>query len=579
MAYDALTLSVLTKEIATALTGGKINRIYQPEKDEIVLTIFNKQTYRLLISANAGVNRIHLTDKTVDNPTVAPAFCMLLRKYLINAQINNIEQMPYERVLDFTLNNRNDLGYSKDMHLIFELTGKTSNIILTEENYTVLDSIKHLPTDMDSKRIILNGAKYPFFQPQDKLLPFDINRIKILLKTNLSPIRQLLVENLLGVSQTTVNEMTYGIDENDRDKAIDIVLKRIKEYEHKLLNPQPAVLYVNGSMKEVLPFEYDSKKGEYRHYDTLNGAHDEYYFLTDKYKRFADKAKSVNTIVKNAVARTEKKLAIQKQSILEAQESDYNKKAGDLILANIYLIKQGADKVVVQDYYEADCPQITIALDKALNAQQNAQKYYKKYRKQKSTIEHNTKLVEENEKLLQYLITVQQSLNFCSDASDLNEIVRELTDCGIIKEKRAQNAKKNSSTSKARNEIVTKPLKYVIDGYTVYVGKNNIQNNYVTFKLARANDLWLHTHDVHSSHAVVINDSNQPLPPDDVIVKAAEIVAYYSQARNGTKVSVDYTQKYNVKKPNKAALGFVTYNTYYTVVVNPNEHRQLLQQN
>ena len=178
MAYDALTLSVLREELADALTGGKITKIYQPERDEIVLFVFNKQTYKLLISSNANVNRIHLTEMATDNPKTAPSFCMLLRKHLLNATICDITQMPYERVLEFALTVNDELGYKKDMKLIFELTGKTSNIILTDGDYTVYDSIKHLPQDLDSKRIIMAGAKYSFFPPQDKIFPCDYQRIR-----------------------------------------------------------------------------------------------------------------------------------------------------------------------------------------------------------------------------------------------------------------------------------------------------------------------------------------------------------------------------------------------------------------
>ncbi len=563
MAFDALTLSVLTDEFKKTILGGKINKIYQPEKDEIVLSVFNGKSFKLLISANAGVNRIHLTDKNTDNPAVAPNFCMLLRKHITNAQITQISQVPFERVVDFTLLNKNELGYQRTMHLIFELTGKTSNIILAEENYLVLDSIKHLPQDINSTRLIMPGVKYTFFPPRDKLAPDDPKIANLVTFSNL-PLRKYLSETVLGVSSVTVNEVTYGIDENNHSEInAQRIVSAFQQYLTKLEHPHPVILYnEKGVPTEVLPFPYLSKKGNVVTYETLNEAHDDYFYLLDKAQRFADKAKSVSTVIKNAIARTEKKLAIQRQSVLEGQQSLQFKKYGDLILANLYRIKRNDREVTVTDYYDENCPEITVTLDPSMDGTQNAQHYYKKYRKMKSTVEHNTKLIEENSRLLDYLNTVKQSLKYCNETADLAEIVKELEDAGIIKYK------------KVKKETLppSKPLTYNIEGYTVLVGKNNIQNNLVTYKLAKPDDMWLHTQQIHSSH-VVISGKNIP---DDVIVKSAEITAYYSQAREGSKIAVDYTRRENVRKPPKGAIGSAFYTSYNTVIVNPNQHPELL---
>lgn len=561
MAYDALSLSVLTKEFAHTLIGGKITKIYQPEKDEIVLFVFNKQTYKLLISSNAGVNRIHLTQAVFDNPKTAPSFCMLLRKHVTNAVIIDIRQMPYERVVEIELSVCDELGYKRKMRLIFELTGKTSNIILADEDYVVLDSIKHLPQDLDSKRIIMSGTKYRFFLPQDKIEPFDVERIREYLNNTTLPLRKNLPETLLGVSQATVNEILFGLDENDHTIVNNAkVLEGIKRYRGGIENPHPNVVLRDGTPIDVCPFDYLSVKGDKIYFPTLNEAHDNFYFLLDKAQRFASKAKSVSTIVKNAVSRTEKKLAIQRQSVLEAENREVYKQYGDLILSNLWQIAPSSEQFTCYNYYEnAD---VTIPLDKSLTPQQNAQAYYKKYRKLKSSAEHNGNLVEENQALLDYLITIKNSLKYCNDPDDLQQIKEELLALGLIKEKQQ---------IRAKTETQIKPLRYEIDGYTVYVGKNNTQNNYVTFKLSRPNDLWLHTQKIHSSHVLIVNDKNGEIPLETVI-KAAEICAFYSQASGGTKIPVDYTLKANVKRPPKAPLGFVIYPTYQTILVNPNRH-------
>ncbi len=569
MAFDALSLSVITQELSEILTGGKITKIYQPEKDEIILFVFNGRTYKLLISANAGVNRIHITEMKTDNPKSAPSFCMLLRKHLTNAEILSVRQMPYERVADFTVRIKDELGYRTDMHLIFELTGKTSNIILTDQQYTVLDSIKHLPQDLESARIIMPGVRYNFFAPQNKIPPFDSARVGAFLAECALPLRQALTQNLLGVSQSTVNEILYGIDENNHGEINNSrVLDALAIYKTNLRMKKPNVVFSNGCPSDVCPFDYRSKKGEKKFFDTLNRAHDNYYFFLDKAQRFADKAKSVNTVVKNAVSRIEKKLAIQKQSVLDAAEREKYRIYGDLIISNLYRIKKEDDKLTAENYFEEGAPQIIIPLDKSLSPQQNAQSYYKKYRKLKSSEEHNSKLAAENEKLLEYLLTVKHSLSYCTEAEDLEEIRRELTDAGIIRDKKSASGKKEQL-----REI--KPLRYNIHGYTVLVGKNNLQNNYVTFKAAKSDDIWLHAQKIHSSHAVILRENDDAVP-NSVIEETAAICAYYSQARNGSKIAVDYTERKNVKKPPKSAPGFAIYNVYRTVIVDPDAHSENL---
>ena len=566
MAYDALTLSVLCDELKSTLIGGKITKIYQPERDEIILFIFNKQTYKLLISSNAGVNRIHITEMPTDNPKTAPSFCMLLRKHLMNATVKDVSQMPYERVLEFDLQVNDELGYKKKMKLIFELTGKTSNIILTDGDYVILDTIKHLPQDLDSKRIIMNGAKYAFFPPQVKILPFDLPRVREFLSSCNTPLRKTLPEVLLGVSVSTVNEILYKIDENDHSIINhSLVVDRLAQYKANLSDKRPNVVLRDGNPIDANPFDYQSVSGEKIFFDTLNRAHDYYYYLLDKTQRAASKAKSISTVVKNAISRTEKKLAIQRQSVLEAENREQFRHYGDLILSNIWQIKQGCESLTCYDYEtEQD---VTISLDKQLTPQQNAQFYYKKYRKLKSSAEHNAKLIEENTKLLDYLTTIKASLKYCVEAEDLQQIRDELVELGLIREKQQP---------KKKVDAPLKPLRYDVNGYTVYVGKNNAQNNFVTFKLAKADDLWLHTQKIHSSHVLIVNDKSTAIP-DSVIVAAAEICAYYSQANAGSKIPVDYTSKSNVKKPNKAPLGFVVYDTYNTILVNPDRHVTLLR--
>lgn len=563
MAFDALSLSVLAQEFSQMLVGGKITKIYQPERDEIVLFVFNKKNYKLVVSANAGVNRIHITDNAVDNPKIAPSFCMLLRKRITNATITDVYQMPFERVLDFSLSATDDLGYKSNLHLIFELTGKTSNIILTDENYVIAESIKHLPQDLDSARILVPGTKYTFFPPRKKIAPFNYEKIQEFLSTCSLPLRRALTETLLGVSQTTVNEMLFGIDENDHSLLNVLkVIEGLKQYEINLKNKKPCVISQKGVPVEVLPFDYLSKKGERTYFETLNEAHDAYYYLTDKVQRFNDKAKSVSTIVKNAISRTEKKLAAQRQSVLEAEHREQFRQFGDLITANIWQLKKGSEQLNCDNFYDGTT--VSIQLDKTLTPQQNAQNYYKKYRKLKSSAEHNSKLVEENQKLLTYLLTIKQNLQYCTELDDLQQIREELISLGLIKEK----------TKQKNKETPMRPLHYVIDGHDVFVGKNNLQNAFVTFKLAKSDDVWLHAQKIHSAHVVIVKDNSEIAP--STILTAAEICAFFSQAGSGSKIPIDYTVRQNVKRPSGSTPGFAVYNVYKTVIVDPNRHTNLL---
>lgn len=565
MAYDSLTLSVLIKELANALTGGRITKISQPERDEIVFTVFRGGALRLAMSVNPGVNRLHLTDYTKENPQTPPNFCMLLRKHLTNAAVAEITQMPFERVCDFTLQSKNELGYAETKHLLFELTGKTANLILTDETYVVIDTLKRLPHDLDAVRVILAGAKYEFFTDRGKIRPDDGERITALITQSGQAIDKLLTENLLGVSTSTVREMLCGIDLGDHsDENASRAATGVKNYLKKLSEPNPNIAFDGETPLEAYPFDYASVKAKKVFYPTLNKAHDEYYFLKNQTSLSRQKSKNLHSALKNAVSRLEKKIAVQTQSLLESADSEKYKKYGDLILSNIYAIKPGAEKLVAADYFEENSPQIEIPLDAFATPQKNAQEYFKKYRKLKNTTIHLDKLLDENKARLDYVKGVQENLKFSVTDADLMEITDELVRAGITKTKVAP----------VKKPAAPAPVRYEIEGFGVLVGKTNVQNEFLT-KNAKPYDLWLHTNSTHSAH-VIVETEQKPLP-DGVIVTAAEITAFYSAARGGGKTAVDYTLRKNIKKPPESNLGYVIYNTYNTVVVIPNEHKELLK--
>lgn len=568
MAYDSLTLARLTQELSSILVGGKINKVLQPERDEIILTVYNKNTYKLLISANATVNRIHLTEYVKENPLNAFNFCMLLRKHIVSGTISNVMQMPFERVVDFTIENKSELGYSETKHLIFELTSKTSNIILTNKDYVIIEMLKHLPNNLDAERFLLVGAKYDFFSKREKLLPTDSENIEKLIVSSQQSIDKLLMENLLGISTQTLAEMLFDINvDNHSLLNAQRVTDGINTYLNNLQHGQANIAFLQNNAYDAYPFDYKSSPKQKQFYPSLNKAHDAFFELKDHQLRFSQKSKSLHSLLKNSIGRFEKKIALQAQAVLDSSQSEYYKICGDLILSNVYQIKHNQSKLVCQNFYSALNEEIAIDLDASKTAQQNAQEYYKKYKKQKNTLLFSEKLLAENRATLEYLKGVFTFLKLCDKPQELAEITMELQQNGIIKEK--ANAKQK------QQPLTAKPLKYNIDGFSVYVGRNNFQNDYVTFKLAKPDDIWVHAHGFHSAHAVII--ANGKVVPDCVTNTCAELVLFYSEAKLADKAEVDYTLKKNIKKPPKAKLGYVIYNTYSTLLAKPCQHADLIE--
>ena len=562
MAYDALSLSVLTSEFNAVLLDAKINKIYMPNSDEVLFLLYaNKKTYRLVISCNTNLNRIHLTNQESENPQNAPAFCMLLRKYLTGSVITQIYQQPFERVIDFSIDTKNELGYTYSVHLIFELTGRDSNLILTDADYKIIDSLRRFSVDLEASRIVLPNAVYKFFPPQEKFSIDAFSDIKnAALKT--VDIRDFLTKNVMGIAHSTAYEISV-LAQNDA-KNIDNALKI---YLDNLKNKKPNVIFVNDAPFDVFPFEYISKTGQKVFYNTLNEAHDAFFSQKESHRRFSERSKSINTVLKNAINRTEKKLGLQRQAMLEAENSEQNRIFGDLILSNLHNISKHADYLTTVNFFDESNSLITIPLDKRYTPQQNAQIYYKKYAKQKNSLTVNAKLVEENNQILNYLKSVAQSVKNCTQSEDFEQVTQELTENGFIK------AKKADSRKKAQSRIT--PLIYEVEGFTVTVGKNNVQNDYVTFKIAKGADLWFHTQKIHSSHLIISNPNHTEIP-DSVIKTAAEITAYFSQGVSGSKIPVDYCLKKYVKKPIGAKCGFVTYTDYLTIIVDPIRHEESL---
>jgi len=605
MPFDALTLSVLTSELSTTLEKGRITKIMQPEKDEITLLIYSGQNHKLVVSASSSLPRMHLTSDNKENPLTAPSFCMLLRKHLTNGQIVKVWQQPFERVIILDIISSDELSDKTLKRLICELTGKSANVFLTDGNYKILGSLKSSPLSSLTDRPTLAGQTYQFLK-QDKIEPGDTAAILSLLQTAKpqNP-KEFLKDKIKGVSPVTLEEIINNqTDQHKIANSFSSFLKKLENYtvfaseERARQSSYPClVLSADGSPVDALPMYFQTITLPKQPYTTLNETFDIYFSQKDSTKRHGEKTRQISQTIKSAQARIEKKVALQKQDLLNAQESETNRIYGDLIISNLYKLKKGDSFLVAENFYEPAQSTVKIPIDEALTAQQNAQRYYKKYAKQKKTIEHTQILLAENEKQLSYIKSIALSLSAPLDSADIAEILLEL-DALRLTRKQVSNSQSKSHSSKPNSPMslrfarsagaqrgnpakiklpASKPLTYQVQNYTILVGKNNAQNDRLTFSTAKADDLWLHTKAIHSAHTIILNPSGSEIT-DEVLTIAAEITAHYSEAKNSTKVPVDYALRKHVKKPSGSPLGFVTYTNHKTILVNPNSHSSGLKE-
>lgn len=570
MPNDAFTLSFLAKELNSLLQDGKVNKINMPEKDELIFTIYkDKINYKLLLSCNANMPRVHLTSLDFENPLNCPSICMSFRKHLSNAKVINISQKDFERQIVITFLTKNEMFDEIKLFLIIEIMGKHSNIILINEDNKILLTLKTVTFDVSSLRQVLPGLKYSMPPKQDKISPFNYDQIKNKLDAfegvNLSKFLSSIIQ---GISDKTANEIVFksGLNNNklltneEKITLLDTIKETLNKIEKMDYSP---VVSVNESGKplDFFAFQYSSITSIYNKFDTLSAAIDNCYFLKEKHSRFDEKSKVLQNLVKNEIKKLEKKLGIYLDKKLSAKNYEINKEYGDLILSNIYKIKKGDKVLTTQNFYK-DNEEVSIPLDLRFTPSDNAKQYFKKYTKQKRTFTLVDDQIEEINSSIDYLNSIMEAFRKCTEISEINEIKQELINEKYIKEKKVNDLKTTKKST---------PLTYIFNGYKIFVGKNNIQNDHLTMKVAKPNDLWLHTKDIHGSHVIVVNESEKDIPID-VIEFASEIASYYSKGYMSNKVQVDYTYKKYVKKPSKAKSGFVIYTNQKSAFVTPNGH-------
>lgn len=578
MALDGIVISNVVNELNTALAGGRINKIAQPEKDELILTIkSNRQLLKLLISASASLPLIYLTKETKPSPMTAPNFCMLLRKHLNSAKIISITQPSLERIIDIEIEHLNDLGDACMKHLMIELMGKHSNIIFIDDNQMIIDSIKHISGMVSSIREVLPGRTYFIPQTQDKYDPYSLtyNQFSAILAKPMS-LQKAIYTSLTGFSPLMANEVCYRAS-FDAEQATSTLSEAEKLHLYKNLERLiedlrnniyvPTIIYRG---EEPLEFAschlslYQTNKGDLSSvtYDSISTVLETYYGTKNQITRIRQKSVDLRKIVSNALERSRKKLDLQQKQLKDTEKREKYKIYGELITTYGYGLEEGAKKLVCTNYY--DNSEITIPLDDSLSAMENAKKYFDKYSKLKRTFEAVTIQLKETKEELAHLESISTSLDIALNEEDLIQLKEELMDFGYVKRKY------HSAKEKRNSKVKSKPFHYLSsDGYDIYVGKNNFQNDELTFKFASGNDWWFHAKGMAGSHVIVKSKMGEDLP-DRVFEEAGMLAAYYSKAKEMDKVEIDYTEKKNVKKPASAKPGFVVYYTNYSLIAKPN---------
>lgn len=569
MAFDGIVIANLVYELNTALCGGHINKIAQPEPDELLLTIKSGGAqYRLTISANASLPLMYLTDSNKPSPLTAPNFCMLLRKHIGSAKILSVTQPGLERIVDFELEHLNEMGDLCRKHLFVELMGKHSNIIFCDDRKMILDSIKHVSSLMSSVREVLPGRIYFIPKTADKKNPLDVTYDAFSDAVYSKPmnIGKALYCSLTGLSPLAAQEICLQASIDSDKNAADLtdlekthlfhIFSGVMEdvANHNFL---PTIIYKNGE-----PLEFASIPLSGFHdcnavsYESISGVLQKYYAARNVISRIRQRSADLRKIVSGSIERNAKKLDLLEKQLLDTGKRDKYRIYGELLHTYGYDIPAKAKSFTAMNYYTNE--EITIPLDDALTPSENAAKYFDRYNKLKRTFEATTTLIQEVSSELKHLESIQTALDIAQAEEDLAQIKEELTQSGYIKRKAA--AKKERFTSK--------PFHYLSsDGFHMYVGKNNIQNDELTFQFADGGDWWFHAKEIPGSHVIVKSEGK--VLPDRTFEEAARLAAHYSKGRGQEKVEIDYTQRKNIKKPSAAKPGFVIYHTNYSMNIAP----------
>ena len=571
MAFDGVVISNLVYDIKKYLLGARVYKIYQPEDDEIMLVLKNeKQTYRLFLSASASLPLAYLVTNNKQNPMTAPNFCMLLRKHINNGRVVGVSQPGFERIIDLEIEHLDEMGDLCRKHLIVEIMGKHSNIIFCDDDYKIIDSIKHISAMVSSVREVLPGRDYILPPNQEKYNPVEITLEQWKTQVAGKPLtcQKAIYMSLTGISPLLAVQLCVAAGvEADRPIAaleetevtalyvqLQKLCERIEKGEYT-----PLIVYQDQAPVEFASVPLPSYEDcEIRSFASISEVLETYYAQKNQITKIRQKSSELRHIVATAIERTAKKLDLQKKQLQDTEKRDKYKVYGELINTYGYGVEAGAKSFQALNYYTNE--EITVPLDDTISVADNAKKYFQKYNKLKRTYEALSTLTTETKAELDHLKSIQTALEMALLESDLVDIKAELIEYGYMK--RHRNNKKQKMAK-------SKPLHYISsDGFHMYVGKNNYQNEELTFKVANTGDWWFHANDIPGSHVIVKKEQAEEIP-DATYEEAARLAAYYSSGRTDSKVEIDYTTRGNIKKPKGAKPGFVIYHTNYSIIAKP----------
>lgn len=574
MPLDGAMLHFIKKELACAV-GAKVDKVFQPSREELILAFRSRDCDRkLLLCSRANSPRLHFTEVSIENPAVPPMFCMLMRKRLCGSRLSAVRQNSLERVLFLDFDAHNELGDEITLTIAVEIMGRCSNIVLIDENNRVVDSIKRVDDEMSSQRMVLPGLFYQPVPPQDKLSPLEHSADQLLdavLACSQLPLSKAVLNCIQGISPLVSRELALSVGDCDTIVADLTPLQKehlknaVIKYVDSLSDDGTPIMLVAQDGKPM-DFSYMSilqygASPAVRSFASFSLLLDAYYAERDLHERMKAKSSDLIKLVGSAFERASRKYAAQTKELSASVDREQLRRQADIITSNMYLLEKGMSSARLTDYYNEGCPEVTVRLDPLLTPAQNAQKYYHAYKRAQSAEQHLKLQLEKGLAEMDYLDSVLDALSRARTERELSEIRLELEEQGYIRA---------GSSGKKKNAQSLPPLEFVTDdGFTVFVGRNNRQNDMLTCRTAAKDDIWLHTLKIPGSHTVIRTEGRTV--PDSTIEQAAIIAAYHSKAKQSGQVAVDFTKIRHVSKPNGSKPGFVIYTHQTTVYVRPDE--------
>ena len=565
MAFDAYFLSAVLEEVREKCLGARIDKIHQPSRDTLILHLRCREgREKLLFAANPTAPRLHLTAASPENPAEPPMFCMLLRKHLLGARLTEITQPPMERAATFTFDCTDEMGFPVQKRLVAELMGRTCNLYLLNPDGRILDCLRRIGLDESSKRAALPGLNYQEPEPVTKLPAENADFAAILEGAGADVLADRLMDTLGGLSPLVCREAALfaagdvdarieGLDKNAVSEKLSLFFA-----EH-IRHPRPCYYALPDGTPKQFAFCPIRQYGDCQVAESFGSLLDSYYTLRDQKDTMRQKSGAVRKTVQNLCTRLQRKLAIQEKELAATYDRERLRQLGDILTANLHRIVKGQTAIDCEDFYDEEMKTVSIPLSAILSPQQNAAKFYKDYARMKNAEKELTRQMELAEGELNYLKSVLEELNRAGTEAELEEIRRELQEGGYLRGETGKKRVKQAKLAPMRFEST--------DGYPIYVGRNNRQNDELTFRLARKDDIWCHASKVHGSHVII--SCGGATPPDNTVTQAAQLAAYYAESGGGQNIAVDVTSVKQVKKIPSGKPGMVIYHTYKTVIVNP----------